>query len=227
MDPRETPAASTRTPARAISVCEPGSSTARRSSPCPAPAIALGWHRASSALVRAAPCSARRWSRSAATGPWAGLRRSALPPIQHVKARQAPEVVAGPQDDARARRARLLSQRHVLEVGLIRGCPSLAEIWVQRFVARPGVVVVDLVIVPGHQPRHSGVQPLEVLGGLVLSVPVSVVRERPGLASDMTPYVAGAARPFVDVVADEHHQVQVLRGQVPMRAVEAVLEVLA
>ena len=157
----------------------------------------------------------------------AGLRRSALATIQHVEARQPPEVVAGPQDDARARWARLLPQRHVLEVGLIRGCASLAEVRVERFVARPRVVVVDLVIVPRHQPRHRGVQTLKVFGGLVLGVAVSVVRERPGLAPHMTAYVAGAPRSLVDVIADEHHQVEVLGRQVPMRAVEAVLEVLA
>lgn len=69
-------------------------------------------------------------------------------------------------------------------------------------------------------------QTLQVFGGLVLGVPVAVVREGQRLAPDMTPHIAGPTRALVDVVAHEHHQVEVLRGQVPMRTVETVLEVL-
>ena len=56
---------------------------------------------------------------------------------------------------------------------------------------------------------------------------VAVLRERPRLAAGVAADPAGVRGSLVDVVADEHHQVEVLGGQVAVRGVVALLEVLA
>jgi len=60
-----------------------------------------------------------------------------------------------------------------------------------------GPVVVDLVVVPGDDPREARMGGLEVGVGLVLRVAVAVVLERRDLPARVRPYVA--ARRVVDV----------------------------
>ena len=90
-----------------------------------------------------------------------------------------------------------------------------------------GVVVVDLVVVPGHEPRHGRVQSLQVGVGLVLGVPVAVLRQVVGLVPDVLSDTIGARPAFVEVIAQEHHEVDVLGDRVPVRPEVADLEVLA
>ena len=70
-------------------------------------------------------------------------------------------------------------------------------------------------------------QALEVGIGLVLGVPVAVLGERLGLVADVLAQAARTRRALVQVVAEEGHEVDVLREQMPVRGEEPDLEVLA
>ena len=166
--------------------------------------------------------------RGAASPRWrARLRRAALAPVEQVQARKPSPIAARTQHHPRLARASAPAQRHVLEVRPVGGGAAAAEIRVKRLRARAGVVVVDLVVVPGHQPRHGGVQALQIRIGLVLRVTVAVVGQRARLTANVAANAAGPPRPLVDVIAHKHHQVQILGLQVTVSRVIAELEVLA
>ena len=95
-------------------------------------------------------------------------------------------------------------------------------------------VVGDLVVVPGDDPRVLRVGVLQVRVGLVLRVPLPVVRQRDHLVGGLVladvlvvravAVLAGAV--LVEVVAQVHHRVQVVaRGQTAVGAEPAGLEV--
>ena len=89
--------------------------------------------------------------------------------------RAGTSACSGPTRLARAR------QRAVLPVGEVRGGAPLQR--PSRAAGRAvevevGVVVPELVVVPGHQPRERRVGGLERRVDLVLGVPRAVVRER-------------------------------------------------
>ena len=90
-----------------------------------------------------------------------------------------------------------------------------------------GVVVLDLVVVPRGDPRHGRVCGLQVRIGLVLAIPRAVVRKRVGLMDVVLAHVLPAPRRFVDVVAEEHHEVEVVLEHVAVGAEVALLIVLA
>jgi hypothetical protein len=115
----------------------------------------------------------------------------------------------------------------VLEVRLVAGAPTGEERGVEILGAVVGVVVVDLVIVPGDDPRHRGVHRLQVRVGLVLRVAVAILDHGAGLATGVLADVVDAPGGLVDVVADEHHDVHVLVEKMAVRAVVALLELLA
>ena len=71
------------------------------------------------------------------------------------------------------------------------------------------------------------VQALELRVGLVLRVPVPVLGERLDLVADVLAHAPRPRRALVQVVAEEDHEVDVLRVQMPVRAEEPDLEVLA
>ena len=150
-----------------------------------------------------------------------------LAAVEDVDARESTEVeractrIAAPCGRATG------AQRHVFEERPVGGGAAAKEFRFgpERMLAR--VVVVDLVIVKRHQPRNGGVQTLEIRIRPVERVAVAVLRKAPGLGAGVAADPAGAARPFVDVVAEEDHQVGSLVGDVAVRPVEAELEVLA
>ena len=90
-----------------------------------------------------------------------------------------------------------------------------------------GVVVVDFVIVPDHQPRAGGVRSLQLRIHLVLRVAIAVIRQRVRFGAVVVAYRALAPGTFVDVVADVHHKIQFLRRHVTIGGVKAVFVVLA
>jgi len=155
-----------------------------------------------------------------------GLRRAQLAAVEHVEAREPAPVMPGAQHHAAVLRARALAQRHMLEVRRVGGGAAAPEVRVQRVRSRPRVVVVDLVVVPGHEPGNGGVQILQVGVRLVLGVPIAVLRERSCLGAGVAAHPAGVPAALVDVVAHEHHEVEALGRQMAVGGEEAVLEVL-
>jgi hypothetical protein len=90
-----------------------------------------------------------------------------------------------------------------------------------------GVVVLDLVVVPGRHERVAGVGGLQVGVGLVEGVPDAVAGKVGRLGADVA---ANQARPravLVDVVPEVQDHVEVLLGQVPVGGVVAALPALA
>src|SRR5207247_10960021 len=90
------------------------------------------------------------------------------------------------------------------------------------------VVVLHLMVVPGDDPRERGVRRLEIRVGLVLRVPVAVVRqaEAPPALGVLANDVA-ASVPLVDVITEEEDRVQILACEVGVRRVVALRVVLA
>jgi hypothetical protein len=78
-----------------------------------------------------------------------------------------------------------------------------------------GVVVGDLVVVPGHQPRARRVGGLQVGVRLVERVPDAIVIQRVRFGGAVLADVIAPPRGLVDVVAEEDDQVEVL-GQHPV-----------
>src|SRR5690606_37602371 len=91
-----------------------------------------------------------------------------------------------------------------------------------------GPVVVELVVVPHHDPGRHGVRVLQVRVGLVLGVPLPVVGQRPRFRAGVVAGVAAGGHVvpglvLVVVVAEVQHQVRVLLGEVPVGGEVAVL----
>jgi hypothetical protein len=96
-----------------------------------------------------------------------------------------------------------------------------------------GVVVLDLVVVPGGRPGEDPVDLLQVGVGLVERVLEPVAGERAALLAqgagdlDLAIAAGGGDAAFVDVVAQVDDEVDVLLGHPPVRRVETVLPRLA
>ena len=119
------------------------------------------------------------------------------------------------------------AQRHVLVVRLVRGGAAREEIRIEVFGPVVGVIVVDFVVVPGHEPRRRSVAALQVGIAFVERVTVAVLVERVGLAGIVLAHVIAAPRRFVDVIAEEHDEIEVFGRHVPVRRVVALLVLLA
>jgi hypothetical protein len=120
------------------------------------------------------------------------------------------------------------AQRHMLVVGLIGGAAPQQPLRARDVVLGDlvGVVVLDLVVVPDEQPRAARVHRLQVLVALVQRVadPISVEGHR--LLAALRADRAGRGA-LVDVIAEEHHQIEVLLHHVLVGRVVAVGVVLA
>ncbi len=130
----------------------------------------------------------------------------------------------------------------MLVVGLVGGGALAGEgggvlvagAGVVDLVDQSGVVVLDLVVVPGDDPGEGGVRALEGRVGLVQRVPGPVVGQGEqlvdpgGLRGGVQAVRVLAARVgLVDVVAEVHDGVEVLGGQGGVRGPVTVLPVLA
>jgi hypothetical protein len=117
----------------------------------------------------------------------------------------------------------------VLVEGLVGGGAPLEEDVgiVERLRPPVGVVVLDLVVVPGDQRGRLGVEPLEIGIELVLSVPVAIGGQRGCLDVVAVPPDRGSGplHVLVDVVAEEDHDVRGLVREVPVGREVAVLVV--
>lgn len=121
------------------------------------------------------------------------------------------------------------AKRHVFVIRLIGQCPALQQIGLRDFQVLgigPGVIVLDLVIVPRHDPRHGGMHGQQRRIAAVLSVSIAIIVERFDLAADMLPHSIVARRTLVDVIAQVQNQIQVIFQHMLVRGVKAGLEML-
>ena len=139
--------------------------------------------------------------------------------VQRAQPAQAPAQRAG-------------TQRHVLVEGLVAGVAAREEALGRALAEEAGVVVLHLMVVPGHDPGAGAVRGLQVGIGAVERVAVAVVgqrrghRQRVGARQRMARRL-GRHGVFVDVVAQEQHGVQVFVHHVAVGGVVAVLPALA
>jgi hypothetical protein len=121
------------------------------------------------------------------------------------------------------------AHRLVLPPGLVGGGAARCEPRrLRRFLGyEPRIVVLDLVVVPGHHPGTRGVDPLQRRVALVEAVAVAVGVQRRDLGAVVLAEGGGVGPALVDVVAQMDHQVGVLLGCEGPRRPEAVLPVLA
>ena len=150
-----------------------------------------------------------------------------LAAVEQVHAGERAPVGAAADAHVRAARAGGLRKRQVLPEGAVGRAALRGEVGLQARALQAGVVVLDLVVVPHHQPRCGGMGGLQQRVALVEGVAVAVVGERDGGAAAMRAHASRHVGVLVDVVAEEKHEVQVLRGDVAPRGVVAVVEALA
>jgi hypothetical protein len=154
--------------------------------------------------------------------------------VEQVEGREAAPAHPPVELEVESARHRGAAQRHVLVVGA-EGRPPAVEEPGHRLGVLGGLVgpvVVELVVVPDHQPRRGGVRGLEVGVGLVLRVPLAVAGQPYRLGAAVVADVAGGGDVVVGlvlvlVVAEVQHQVGVVLGQAPVGGEEAVLELAA
>jgi hypothetical protein len=97
-----------------------------------------------------------------------------------------------------------------------------------RVEVQVGVVVRELVVVPGHQPRERRVRGLQRGIGLVLGMPGPVLLERHHRRGRrVRAHAVGLTRALVDVVTEVDHEVDVLFDEVLEGREVAVRVVLA
>ncbi len=135
---------------------------------------------------------------------------------------QAAEQLDGGADGGAA-----APQRHVLVVGLLGGDPprhpGVGGHAVLRVHARP--VVLDLVIVPGHDPRRGRVELLQVGVGLVGRVAQAVVLQRGAQTVGVLADRGGARPALVDVVAEREDEIGAVLGRTTVGGEPAALPV--
>ena len=131
---------------------------------------------------------------------------------------------------ARPLRLHARRQRHVLVVGPVGGrAAQRGTRLALHAVLGPivGVVVVDLVVVPGDDPGTGGMRILQVRIAPVQRMARAVVLERIGLRRAVAAHVVAAPVRLVDVVAEEGDEVGVIGRDVPVGAEVPLLVLLA
>jgi hypothetical protein len=144
--------------------------------------------------------------------------------VEHMQLGEIAEAISIIQPQRRAARLHRVGKRHVFPESLI-GCGTLREEAPRIGVGRrdvTGVVVGDLVVVPGHDPGMRRVRGLQVGVGLVEGVPQPVVLQRHGLpVEDVGQHPVGvlalAARGvdgvLVEIVTEMEDDIDVLLGE--------------
>ncbi len=140
-----------------------------------------------------------------------------------------------PRPVGAVRSGRVTHERHRLPPGVVPVGAPLEEWDRAAPLARaarqaPGVVVLDLVVVPDGEERGGGADRLQVWIGVVGGVLRAVLTERArgavGRLRDRS-HRAVEERLLVDVVAEADHEIHVLRREIAVRRVVAHEEVLA
>ena len=125
-----------------------------------------------------------------------------------------------------------LAHWHVLVPGLVGGGPANGKVDCRAGVAAisllsTGIVVLHLMVVPGHPPRAGGMHGLQVRVTFVEGITAAVVIQRQHPAAGGHTHPTAASRVLVDVVTQKHHAVGLLGAQVTPGAEETVLPLLA
>ncbi|OQC04556.1 MAG: hypothetical protein BWX79_02478 [Alphaproteobacteria bacterium ADurb.Bin100] len=167
----------------------------------------------------------------------ADLRVSVMPVIQQIQRGQpaegnlAVDAHLGAAGQPRQRlRQHARAQRHVLVEGLVgrgtaggkvrHGRPAVAG-------SQPGVVVLHLMVVPGHQPGAGCVRGLQFVLAAVQGIAGAVVVQRQHPAAGGLAHRVGGAGVLVYVVAQEQHHIGLVVAQVAPGAEIAMLPALA
>ena len=121
------------------------------------------------------------------------------------------------------------AHRHVLPPGLVRGCPPGREVGhlARDLRHQVGVVVLDLVVVPGDDPRAGGVGGLQRRVTLVEPVAVPVGGQVADLGAVVPADAGGVDAALVDVIAEVQHDVGLVAGRMGPQGPVARLPVLA
>ena len=125
-----------------------------------------------------------------------------------------------------------LAHWHVLVPGLVGGGPANGKVDCRAGVAAisllfTGIVVLHLMVVPGHPPRAGGMHGLQVRVTFVEGIASAVVVQRQHPAAAGHAHPAAAARVLVDVVAQKYHAVGMLGTQMAPGTKKAILPLLA
>ena len=169
----------------------------------------------------------------AAIGRDARLLGTVLATVKHMETRKLAVIQAPVDAHVRPLRHAAGTQGHVFVKRLVRRGPLLEKLRHRHLrVLGPavGVVILYLVIVPGHDAGGRGVKGLQVWIGLVQCVAVAVIAQALRIAAAVgTKHLARLRRigTVVNIITEEKHQVRLLGGQVSVGAEIATLPVRA
>ena len=158
------------------------------------------------------------------------LGGAVLAGVEDVELREAAVGEGAIQEHVGAVGLGAAAERHVLEVGLVGGGAALEIGGVRLAFAAgviTGVVVADLMVVPGDDPRGDGVGALEGGVGFVEGVAGAVIVELDDLGAVVAAHAVGGGRAFINVVAEMDDEIEVLAGEVVVGGEEAGFVVLA
>src|SRR5208337_291367 len=162
----------------------------------------------------------------------AGLARAILPSVDHRhfhKIAECETIIDPHRRTAKTGQAR--TYRHVLIERLIGGSPAQQELGRILENLRPliAIIVLDLMIVPGHERWHIGAEALQVGIELILTISIAIVRERLG-GNAIGMLADRRAAPFngiVDVVAQKQSKIGIVVGKMAIGGEIAVLIIRA
>ena len=166
-----------------------------------------------------------------AAGRAAGLPVAVLARIQHVQSGEPPpgQAPVELQTLKAAGYQGRCAQRHMLVIGLPGGGAQRWPAGVTQAVVA-GVVVLHLMVVPGHHPGRAGMGGLQVgialVEGVARAVVGQVLRQRQVVHARQAAGVFGAGV-LVDVVTQEQHQIRLVGAGVAPGGVVTVLPALA
>ncbi len=164
---------------------------------------------------------------AAAAGLRTGCMRAVLAIVEHEEGREVAECIAVVQQRIRTARQRARRERHVLVVGLIGGGAAHEKGRVEVLPLVVGIVVVDFVIVPRHEPRRRRVHALQVGVLFIQRVAITVLVQRARFAGVVLAHMVAAPRGLVDVIAEKNHEIEVLARHVAIGAEIALFVLLA
>ena len=95
-----------------------------------------------------------------------------------------------------------------------------------KFTLITGIIVFDLMVIPGDYPRERGVRRLQIWVGFIKGVPVSVIAQRAGFARSMMANFSSTPAGFINVVAEKQNKVEILAGEIAVGNIIALLVLL-